>query len=148
MEDPAEILSVIRLGKYMTFAMCREGEPYLVTVNYAYDEGESCFYMHCAQKGKKIDILRENPAVWGQVIEDRGYLDGKCDHAYRSIHFQGHAEFVTDSDEKHRALSLMVDQLESDPDPIKKKHIQEKNLKGVGIIRIRAEALSGKHGPV
>ena len=51
-------------------------------------------------------MLRANPRVWGQVIEDRGYLPGQCAHAYRSVMFEARAEFVTDLQEKRRALAL------------------------------------------
>jgi len=147
MEDPEDLLSVIRSGKHVTLAMCRDGKPYLATMNYAFDEAARCFYLHCSRKGKKIDYLRANPVVWGQILEDLEYLDGKCDHAYRTVQFLGRVEFVEDPEQRCRALSLMIDQLESDPEPMKKKHVRESDTKGVGILRIRVEAVTGKRGP-
>ena len=46
------------------------------------------------------------PCVWGQVVEDRGYLPGQCSHAYRSVMFEARAEFVADLEEKRRARGL------------------------------------------
>ena len=51
-------------------------------------------------------MLRANPSVWGQVIEDRGYLPGQCSHAYRSVMFEARAEFVTDLERSGGAWGL------------------------------------------
>ncbi len=87
--DPDQILAIIRGQKYMTLAKCKDNVLYLVTVNYGYDEARNCFYFHCARKVKKQDYLAANPMVWGQIVEDAGYQDGKCDHAFRTVQFQG-----------------------------------------------------------
>ena len=59
-EDPDEIRAVIDEGEHMTLAMARGDEPYLATVNYAFDPAESCFYIHCATEGKKLEFLAAN----------------------------------------------------------------------------------------
>jgi uncharacterized protein len=102
MPDRADQLAVLRTQKFLSLAMARDNQPYLVSLNYAFSEPENCFYVHSAPEGRKIDILRVNPHVWGQVIEDRGYVSGKCSHAYRSVMFEARAEFPTDLGEKRR----------------------------------------------
>ncbi len=52
-----------------------QGDKYLASVSYGFDAAEDCFYFHCAPEGKKIDFLRANPLVWGQVLADDGRLD-------------------------------------------------------------------------
>ena len=94
--DRAELLEIIAGQRLMTLAMAEDGQPYLITVNYGFDAEANCFYFHCAPEGKKLDYLRANPNVWGQVIENRGYVTGKCDHAYRSVHFAGQVDFLED----------------------------------------------------
>jgi len=145
--DEAALFDLLAHEKLMTLAMCREGEPYLVALNYGFDRAGRCFYFHCAPVGKKLDFLRANPRVWGQVVQDRGYLDGECDHAYRSVHFEGSAEFVDDFDEKRRALELMIDQLEKVPGPVKARALTDEAVRGVCIVRVRASAFTGKQGP-
>lgn len=140
------MLEVIRGQKYMTLAFCRDGEPYLATVSYGYDPAERCFYLHCAAQGKKIDYLKANPIVWGQVLEDRGYLAGRCDHAYRTVQFRGRAEFVDDLEEKRRALTLMIERLEPDPEPVKARLLVEARVSKVTIVRVRVLEMTGKHG--
>lgn len=146
-QEEAALFDLLLSQKLMTLAMCRAGEPYLTAVNYAFDRKARHFYFHCAPVGKKIEFLKENPAVWGIVVEDRGYLDGQCDHAYRSVHFSGSAEFVTETAEKRRALELMLDQLESEPEPVKARAMTPEAVNGVCIVRIRATGFTGKQGP-
>ena len=114
MPDRADQLAVLHGQKYLSLAMVRDNRPYLVSLNYAFSEKENCFYVHSAPEGRKIDMLRANPHVWGQVIEDRGYIAGQCSHAYRSVMFKARAEFVADLAEKRRALALMI--VHADPE--------------------------------
>jgi nitroimidazol reductase NimA-like FMN-containing flavoprotein (pyridoxamine 5'-phosphate oxidase superfamily) len=116
-------------------------------MNHGFDEAEDCLYFHCAPTGKKIDLLRANPQIWGQALEDGGYLDGECDHAYRTVQFQGRAEFVTEMGEKRHALAIMIEQLESSPEPVKARNLEPEKIAGVCIIRVRLGAMTGKAGP-
>ena len=142
--DPAEMWTIIAGQKYMTLALCKNNVPYLVTVNYGYDQVAGCLYFHCAGEGKKIDYLQANPVVWGQVIEDNGYLDGKCNHAFRTVQFEGRVTFVENAEEKRRALSLMIDRLESDPEAVKARLITTKALERVTIGQVHIETMTGK----
>lgn len=142
--DPAEMWAIIAGQKFVTLALCKENIPYLATVNYGYDQVAGCLYFHCAGEGKKMDYLRANPTVWGQIVEDNGYQDGKCDHAFRSVQFQGHVTFVEDIEEKRRALSLMIDRLESDPEAVKVKLITPKALEKVMIGQLHIDTMTGK----
>ena len=146
--DKDECLAIIAGQKYMTLAMCKDNIPYLVTVNYGYDEEQQCFYFHSAKKGKKIDFLNTNPQVWGQIIEDCGYRDDKCDHAFRSIYFEGAVTFVEDIEEKSLALRLMIDHLEPAPEPVKERLVVEKRVKNVTIGKIMVTTMSGKQSGV
>jgi uncharacterized protein len=147
LEDKAELVRILRGQKHVTLALCADNKPYLVTMNHGYDQEEHCLYFHCAPTGKKIDLLRANPQVWGQALEDGGYLDGECDHAYRTVQFQGRAEFVTEMGEKRHALALMIEQLESSPEPVKARNLTPENISGVCIIRVRLGEMTGKAGP-
>ncbi len=142
--EPAELWEIIRGQQHLTLALCRAGEPYLVTVNYGYDEAGNRFYFHCARQGRKIDYLRANPIVYGQILEDSGYLAGECDHAARTVQFRAHAYFVEDAEAKKRALTLMIDQLEPDPEPVKARTLTPARIAGVTIVELRIEMLTGK----
>ena len=143
--DRAAQMAIIRSQKILTMALCKENEPYLVTLDYGYSESENCFYLHAATEGKKVDFLRANPRIWGQIVDDRGYMAGKCSHAYRCLMFWGQAEFVQDAAEKRRALVLMCEQLE--PNPASVAHKLVGPFDNVAILRLRVEGMTAKESP-
>ncbi len=142
--DEAELFAIIRGQQYVTLALCRENEPYLVTLNYGFDAEARCLYFHCATEGKKMDFLRANPVVWGQILEDNGYLPGQCTHAFRCVEFRGSVAFLETNTEKRLALTVMIEQLEPDPEPVKARTLTEQRVAGVTIGRIQIETLTGK----
>lgn len=148
MQDHAELMQVLRKGAHMTLALSKDNEPYLVTVNYSLDEERHCVYFHCASRGKKTDILRSNPRIWGQVLEDHGYIQGECDHSYATVQFSGSAEIVSDEAEKTRALELMIKRLDDSPDKVRSESLQSADWQRVVIWRIGLGALTGKHNIV
>ena len=139
-----EMIEIIQSQKIVTFAMAKDNEPYLVSVNYAFAREENCFYFHCGYEGKKIDFLEANPTVWGQVIDDRNYIQGKCSHKYQTVQFYGKANFIQDKERKREALTVLIDQLEEDPEPVKKKFITEDNLEKVNMVKITVKEMWGK----
>ena len=143
--EDEDILTDVILGqKHMTLAMSMNDLPYLVTVNYYFDMDNNCFYFHCAKEGRKFEYLNSNPVVWGQVLQDNGYIQGKCDHAYRTVQFKGNADFIEDIDEKIRILTFMMGQLEDNVTEERKNNIKNKNIKDTGICKIEVEGFSGK----
>lgn len=142
--DKSEFFSIMSSAKFMTIAMCKDNTPYLVTVNHVCDQDAKAIYFHCAKAGKKMDFLNANPRVCGEVLEDRGYVVGECDYDYRSVHFSGKASMVADLSEKKKALNLMIEKLEKDPEEAKKAFIDQSSLKTVAIFRIDIESMTGK----
>lgn len=142
--EKAEIFEIIDRNSFMTLALCRDNEPYIVTVNYSFDRSSESLYFHCASSGKKVDFLRENPMVFGEILEDRGYIPGQCEYAYRSVHFSGKAEQIEDIEEKRRALELMIEKFEKDAEAKKGEFITDGDLETVRIYRISIESMTGK----
>ena len=139
-----EMEKLLRQAKYVTVAICDNNEPYLVTLSHGFDSENNCIYFHCAQEGKKIDILHKNNRVWGQALVDHGYVQGSCDHLYATVQFDGTVSFITDLEEKQHALHVMIQQLEDDPEPVANEQIAEKSLMKVGIGKITIREMSGK----
>jgi len=139
------MLDLIEQQEHMTIAMCKSSKPYLVTINHIFDRDGMYLYFHCARRGKKVDFLKTNPRVWGQVMQDDGYIEGECDYAYRTVMFSGVTEFVTDLEEKRHVLDVMIDKLEEE-DPVgrKARSLTKKKLENTLICRIRVLGLSGK----
>ncbi len=141
--EQRKLRKVLRETCYMTLAMAREGEPYLVSLSHGYDEERNCLYFHCASEGKKLDMLRANPAVWGQVIVDHGYVERECTHLYATVMFRGRVSFIEEPDEKRRAFRTMLSQLEPD-DKARDKWMNVDGLDKTVFGRVDVEYMTGK----
>ena len=145
--DRDVLVDILNEGQYVVIAMCRENEPYIVTLSYGYDREAHALYFHTALEGLKLDLIEQNPRVCGTVIEDRGYIQGECAHAYRSLVLWGEMCVVDDVDEKRRGMEILIDHLERDPDPIKHKHLQKADAyERVNILRLDIQHMTGKQG--
>jgi uncharacterized protein len=145
--DAGEIRRIMHDGKYAAIAMCRDNEPYVVTMSYGYDEPKNALYFHCANHGLKMDFLAINKNVCATVVEDRGYATGECSHLYNSAVFWGKMSIVESLDEKIHGLSVMIDQLEESPGRRKEEVAQYKDeFDGFTILRLDIQDITAKHG--
>jgi uncharacterized protein len=142
--ESAERKAILATTQYVTVAMCRGDEPYLVTLSHGYDEERNAIYFHCAFAGKKIEILKANNRIWGQAIVDRGYVQGKCDHLFSTVQFSGRVRFVEEAEEKRHALAVMIRQLEQEPEKVMTAKVTDARVATTCIGRIDIEFLSGK----
>jgi nitroimidazol reductase NimA-like FMN-containing flavoprotein (pyridoxamine 5'-phosphate oxidase superfamily) len=141
--DEEEMRSILKSTQYVTIAMAKENEPYLVSLSHGYDPEENCIYFHCAKEGKKLDYLEANNVVWGQALIDRGYSQGECNHLYASVHFRGRVTLLEDPEEKWEALALMTRRLDSDPEKLISGRSRGRVMETV-VGRIDIEYMTGK----
>jgi hypothetical protein len=84
--------------------------PYVVPVFFACREGR--LYVHCAQEGRKLDLLAANPRVCVEVDEVRAIVPAEKPCAFssmfRSVIASGTASQVLDPDAKREALDLLM----------------------------------------
>jgi nitroimidazol reductase NimA-like FMN-containing flavoprotein (pyridoxamine 5'-phosphate oxidase superfamily) len=145
--DSVVLSEIVKQGKYVTIAMCRAKEPYIVALNYGYDENKNALYFHCSLKGLKLDFIKHNPAVCATVIEDRGYKMGDCSQAYRSVVFWGKMHIIEDLEEKKHGINILLNHLEDNPDEIRERSLKSDDVyKEVGILRLDITEISGKQG--
>ena len=143
--DKRILLEILKNGKFSTISMCRNGEPYIVTLSYGFDEINNCLYFHSAQKGLKLEYLNENQKVCGTILEDLGYVKSACSHKYRSIVFWGDMTFVENLDEKKHAFDIMLKHLEENPSKLKKKFFKsEKSYKNTCLLKLDINLITGK----
>ncbi|ESC68622.1 5-nitroimidazole antibiotic resistance [Salmonella enterica subsp. enterica serovar Newport str. WA_14881] len=101
--------------------MCRIGFndnlcPYVVPVNfgYEYQNGRWIFYFHGARTGKKMRLLRKNPAVCIEMDGDHALLraDDPCDYsyAYTSVFATGLASILQTREEMRHGLDVIMRQ--------------------------------------
>jgi nitroimidazol reductase NimA-like FMN-containing flavoprotein (pyridoxamine 5'-phosphate oxidase superfamily) len=110
--DDAMLKKILKTTQYVTVAMVKDNEPYLVSLSHAYDEYNHCIYFHSAKEGKKLDYMRANAVVWGQAMLDHGYVELECSHNYASVMFSGKVHFIEDQEERWKAISMMNRQLD------------------------------------
>jgi nitroimidazol reductase NimA-like FMN-containing flavoprotein (pyridoxamine 5'-phosphate oxidase superfamily) len=145
--DKESQIAILKNGKYATIGLCRDGEPYVVTLNYGLDANKTVLYFHCAKEGLKLDFLHANPRVCVTVIEDLGYRSGECNHAYRSVVLWGRMRTVEDLIEKKHGVEILFQHLEEDPDPIRARNLKsDQDYLRVGILRLDIEDITGKEG--
>ena len=97
--------------------MCRDNEPYIVTLSYGYDAKAHALYFHVAVCGLKLEFIKQNPSVSGTVIEDLGYKKTQCEQKYRSVVFRGKMYEVDGLAEKKHGLNILLNHLEDDIEP-------------------------------
>jgi nitroimidazol reductase NimA-like FMN-containing flavoprotein (pyridoxamine 5'-phosphate oxidase superfamily) len=95
----AQITELLERTAYGHLACCRNNEPYVVPVHFAYDDG--VIYVYTTQ-GKKYEIIRENPRVCLQAEE---VTDNEH---WRSVIVDGEAAEITDAEERQRAMALIT----------------------------------------
>ncbi len=145
--DPAFIDDILVNGEYMSIAMCRNDEPYIVTLSYGYDRERNSLYAHCAKEGLKLDFIRENNRICGTVFRDEGYIQGECGQPYRSVVFRGTAHEPTTLDEKKHAMAVLLEHLEEDPIIIATTKLDEdRRYNAFSILRIDIDDITGKKG--
>ena len=143
--DKRIILEILKKCKYSTISMCRNDEPYIVTLSYGFDEISNCLYFHSAQNGLKLEFLKENQKVCGTILEDLGYVKSACSHKYRSIVFWGDMTFVEILDEKKHAFDIMLTHLEDNPNKLKKRFFKsEESYKNTCLLKLDINLITGK----
>lgn len=144
-KDKDELLEILKQGKYAVISMCRNNEPYIVTLSYGYDKDENSLYFHTAAQGLKIDFLKHNPSVCATVINDKGYVMNECDHKYRSVVFWGEMCVVQDTEEKKYGMEILLNHLEDNPKEVKEKFLNDyETLKKIMLLRLDIKELTGK----
>jgi len=105
-----DIDKLLRSALVGRLGLCKDNEPYVVPLNYAYEKNH--IYFHCAETGTKMEYLHQNPAVCFEVDEHITTMTAPvpcdCSTVYRSVIVFGTAQIVTDLEEKAAALRLIV----------------------------------------
>ncbi len=141
--DEEALKKILKTAQYVTLAMVKDNEPYLVSLSHSYDEERHCIYIHSAKKGKKLDFMRANPVVWGQALLDHGYVETECTHNYASVMFSGKVSFIEDKEERWEAMSLMTRKLDPNAEDMISERKPE-SLDTAVIGKIMIDYWSGK----
>jgi len=108
-----ELEAIIKKCDFCSLSMVdQDNSPYVLHMNFGYLEDN--IYFHASQKGKKIDILKNNPKVCIAFSTDHElrYVNEEvaCSWGmkYRSILAYGKVEFIEDMQEKEQVLKIIM----------------------------------------
>lgn len=142
-----EIKDIIQNGKYCVISLCRNNEPYIVTLSYGFDAANNSLYIHCGPQGLKLDFIKANPRICATIIEDGGYVADECGHNYRTVVFWGDIHVVTDLEEKKQGMKILLHHLESNTDVINEKLLKlEDYYTKMEVLRIDIKQIHAKAG--
>ena len=144
---PEEIAEILGNGKFAVISMCRNNEPYIVTLSYGYDSTDNSLYFHCAPQGLKLDFLAANPQVCATIIEDGGYVETECAHNFRTVVFWGNMHSVTDLEQKKHGMEVLLRHLESDNNMVAEKLTKSENYYSrMELLKLEITQIHGKAG--
>jgi len=102
-----EILREAPIGR---LGVCTNGKPYVIPMNFAYDDGS--IFLHSHREGKKMQIIAKNPSVCFEIDEGRiKEAEKPCSYGfnYQSVIVEGTIRILEVHEEKLRGLKLISD---------------------------------------
>ena len=136
--DAIDLLASANYGVLSTVG--EDGRPYAIPLSFVFHG--RVIYLHCAKEGRKLDNLRNNPAVSFCVVGHTKVLPGEFATEYESAIASGTARLIS-GDEKQQALIKFLEKYS--PDYIEQglEYIAA-SIDKVEIIRIDVDEISGK----
>ena len=110
-----DVLGILQKCKVLRLGLCANNTPYVVPLNFGYtlENGALTFYLHCANAGKKLDLIRQNPNVCVELDCSHELVRGEsacsCTFYYESLIAFGQAELVEAFEEKAYALHKLME---------------------------------------
>jgi nitroimidazol reductase NimA-like FMN-containing flavoprotein (pyridoxamine 5'-phosphate oxidase superfamily) len=142
--DRAELFRILGGARVCRLAMVDGDRPYLLPLTFAVDGDD--LVLHSSRAGKKIEVLRRNPAVSFEVEEgvEVAPAETACDFnmRFRTVIGVGEVEFVEDLAEKGRLLALFGPRYGAPPEPL-----PEQEIRATQVLRVRVRSLTGKRWP-
>lgn len=143
-----EILDTCRVVRVGT--LDQEG-IYIIPLNYGYewenpgkDSSKLKLYVHSAKEGRKSEAFAQRQEVSFEIDKEQGIIRGdySCSYsfAFQSIMGQGIIRKISDTEEKKKALSLLLEHME----PGCKIAFSEKMLEAADAYCIEADWFTGK----
>jgi nitroimidazol reductase NimA-like FMN-containing flavoprotein (pyridoxamine 5'-phosphate oxidase superfamily) len=142
--DRAELRRILASARVCRLAMSDGDRPYVVPLTFALDGDD--LVLHSATTGRKIEVLRRNPAVCFEVEEAVELAPGAtaCQFSmrFRTVIGFGEVEFVNDPAERARLLALFGARYGAPP-----AAVPDAEVRRTCVLRVRVRELTGKRSP-
>ncbi len=143
--DTNEIESIIKKVDTCRIALIDGDLPYIVALNFGYKPGKpAVLYFHCANTGRKLDVIAKNNTACFQMDVDHELVTTKkaCGYSmkFKSIVGYGKIHKVLEKEKKIEGLNYIMKQY-SDKDNF---HYEDKMLDVTTILKLEIDQITGK----
>ena len=143
--DVSDMEQIISGCDVCRIAFADNNMPYMVTMNFGYSGGDRpCFYFHCANEGKKLDMIQKNNFVCFGLDTDHVLYKGEngCDWGmgFSSILGWGRICVLTDNESRKAGLDCIMSHY-SDRSQFS---FDEKVLANTTVLRLDIGEMTGK----
>lgn len=144
--DRAQIENMLRASSVCRLSMIADGKPYIVPLNFGYtwDDTGLTLYFHTGVEGKKLDALRQNPAVCFEMDGEHGLISGgeqacRYSYAFFSVIGEGEVEFATDNTQKRQGFDVIMQHLTGKAN----WEYSDAHLSVAEVLRVRVQSVEG-----
>ena len=110
--NQTEINEILENNNICRIALLDNNVPYIVPMNYGYSNNK--IYLHTANAGKKINIIKKNNQVCFEITDSIEIIRSEkaCDFGtkFRSVIGYGKIKFIKEENEKQKALQIIMKQ--------------------------------------
>lgn len=143
--DSVSIEKIISDSDVCRIAFADNNIPYIVAMNFGYSGGDQpCLYFHCANAGRKLEIIKKNNYVCFQMDTDHKVYGGEkgCDWGmnYRSVVGYGNISVVSDEVYRKKGLECLMRHYAGDQN----FSYDEKVMARTTILRLNITEMTGK----
>lgn len=139
----------LEAGAWGALATIADGQPFINTNLYVYDDEAHAIYLHTAQAGRTRSNLENGGRVcfsvseMGRVLPDKIALEFSVEYAGVTVF--GNGVVVEDDEEKARALQILLDKYAPHLKPDRDyRPANQEELDRTSVFRIDIESWSGK----
>jgi uncharacterized protein len=144
-QEASDLEQIISEADVCRVAFADNNTPYIVTMNFGFSGGSKpCFFFHCANEGRKLDMMRKNSFVCFEVDTDHKLYEGEngCDWGmkFSSVVGWGRLSIVMERDERNAGLGLIMYHYSGRSGFA----YDEKVLLNTTVLRLDVEEMTGK----
>jgi uncharacterized protein len=140
------IEDIIRRSDVCRIALSNENIPYIVAMNFGYCSSPSVLYFHCANEGRKLEMIKQNSLVCFEMDTDHKIYTGKkgCDWGmrYSSVVGYGNITIISEEEAKKEGLDFIMRHYGGENE----YNYNEETLKKTTLLRLDITEMSGKMG--
>ena len=151
--DKSGIIKIIDKCEVCRIALARDNIPYIVPMNfgYSYENDILVLYFHCAKEGKKLDIIKSNPAACFEMDIASSIIPGEkaCKYSldFESVIGMGNIVIVGDGEveEKRKGLSVIMKKYAPEKTfEFSEAYFTNEMIDSVAILKLTVDEFTGK----